>query len=421
MDKVLCGQFLIQKKLGAGSFGTIYEGEIISNSKKVAIKLERVNCAIPQLSYESRLYQVFSSSVSVPRIYWFGNNQRYNVMVIDLLSKSLEDLLVQCGHKLSVKTVLMVAYQMITCVEFIHKKSFIHQDIKPDNFAMGLGNQSNQVFVIDFGLSKKYQDPETHEHIRYSDGKSLTGTPRYASINALKGVRQARRDDMESLGYVWAYLLRGSLPWMGISTKDTKIKYDLICESKISTPPESLFKGFPKEFAEYLHIVKKLSFAEEPKYEQYKQMMKDALLREGYTFDYMYDWVSTKQPKLPKTKVSQINEKLPKPTIIREVVQSPPKSSVDGSETSNTLIGSSCTGDSEEPATCEAVAGSENSRLIPLADNKAQASVLPKDPFLKSVPFVATKEIKTDTSNPIKGASFKKPPSTFLPRWMIQN
>ena len=113
---------------------------------------------------------------------------------------------------------------------------------------MGVGQHSNQVYVIDFGLSKKYRDPTTKAHILYVENKALTGTARYASINAMRGCEQSRRDDLESLGYVWLYFLRGALPWQGLPARTTKQKYEKILKVKIETSLEDLCQGFPEEF-----------------------------------------------------------------------------------------------------------------------------------------------------------------------------
>jgi len=102
---------------------------------------------------------------------------------------------------------------MITRLESMHNNNFIHRDMKPDNFLMGLKGKAAVVYVIDFGLSKRYRDPKTGQHIPYRDGKSLTGTARYASVNTHIGIEQSRRDDLESIGYILLYLLKGSLPW----------------------------------------------------------------------------------------------------------------------------------------------------------------------------------------------------------------
>jgi casein kinase I homolog HRR25 len=136
------------------------------------------------------LVEVFSLNnlVGIPFVRWYGTEGDYNCMVIDLLGPSLEDLFNFCGRKFTLKTVLLLADQLISRIEFLHSKNFLHRDIKPDNFLMGNGKRGNQVNVIDFGLAKKYRDPRTHLHIPYKENKNLTGTARYASINTHLGV-----------------------------------------------------------------------------------------------------------------------------------------------------------------------------------------------------------------------------------------
>lgn len=300
MERIVGGHYKLGTRIGAGSFGKIFTAENIHSHRKVAIKMENSHSRVPQLAYESKLYAIFSGGTGIPRLHWYGTEGSHNIMIIDLLGKSLEDLFVQCHHRFSLKTVLMLADQMISCVEFLHNKNFIHRDIKPDNFAMGLGSSSNQVFIIDYGLSKKYRDQHTHTHIPYIEGKSLTGTARYASVGALKGIEQSRRDDLESLGYVWLYLLRGGLPWMGLNGKDQKQKYNRICDVKSKTSFVDLCKGFPNEFVKYFNAVRSLRFTDKPNYSELKQMFRDLFIKLGYVYDYQYDWVK------PNSNSSQI-------------------------------------------------------------------------------------------------------------------
>jgi len=211
-------------------------------------------------------------------------------MVIDLLGPSLEDLFSFCNRKFSLKTVLMLADQMITRVEYVHAKNFLHRDVKPDNFLIGLGKKANQVHIIDFGLAKKYRDPKTQQHIPYREGKSLTGTARYASLNTHLGIEQSRRDDLEAVGYVLMYFLRGSLPWQGLKANDKKEKYELIMEKKLKTPFEVLCKHFPVEFVAYLNYCRSLRFEDRPDYSYLRRLLKTLFFQEVYQYDFVFDW-----------------------------------------------------------------------------------------------------------------------------------
>ena len=155
---------------------------------------------------------------------------------------------------------------------------------------VGIGKKQHIVYAIDFGLAKRYRDPRTGDHIPYKDGKSLTGTARYASVNTHLGIEQSRRDDLESLGFVFMYFNRGSLPWQGLRAKTKKEKYDAIKEKKVSTSIETLCKGFPEEFSTYLNYCHKLGFDEKPDYGLLRKLFKDLYIRKGYECDYVYDW-----------------------------------------------------------------------------------------------------------------------------------
>lgn len=111
---------------------------------------------------------------------------------------------------------------MIQRIEYIHSRGFLHRDVKPDNFLIGIGKRQHYIHLVDYGLAKRYKDPRTDEHIPYRDDKSLTGTARYASLNTHNGIEQARRDDLECLAFVLIYFMRGNLPWQGVKIADKK-------------------------------------------------------------------------------------------------------------------------------------------------------------------------------------------------------
>lgn len=273
-DFVVAGKYRIVRKIGSGSFGDIYLGVNITSGEEVAVKMESTVARHPQLLYEFKLYKILAGGTGIPHIRHYCTERNYNVLVMDLLGPSLEDLFNFCGRQFSLKTVLMLVDQMIVRLEFVHLKNFIHRDIKPDNFLMGIARHCNKLFLIDFGLAKKFRDPIRKTHIQYREDKHLTGTARYASVNAHLGIEQSRRDDLESLGYVLMYFNRGSLPWQGLKATNKKQKYDKISEKKMSTPVEVLCKGYPAEFAMYLNYCRTLRFDEPPDYMYLRQLFR---------------------------------------------------------------------------------------------------------------------------------------------------
>mmetsp|Transcript_164026 Transcript_164026/g.398638 ORF Transcript_164026/g.398638 Transcript_164026/m.398638 type:complete len:351 (-) Transcript_164026:233-1285(-) len=283
-------KYRLGKKIGSGSFGDIYLGTNVSTGEEVAMKLESTKSKHPQLVYEAKLYKILQGAVGIPYIRWYGVEGSYNVLVMDLLGYSLEDLFNRCGRRFNLKTVLMIADQVLLRIEYVHSKSFIHRDIKPDNFLIGLGRRSNVIYIIDFGLAKRYRDPKTHVHIMYRENKHLTGTPRYASINNHLGIEQSRRDDLESLGYVFLYFLRGSLPWQGLRANTKKQKYQKIMEKKMATPIDLLCKGFPDEFRIYFEYCRALRFADKPDYAYLRRLFKDLAMRSEIEYDGNFDW-----------------------------------------------------------------------------------------------------------------------------------
>lgn len=272
--------------------------------------------------YESKIYKILqnggnfsliNSSAGIPGVHWFGLEGDFNCMVMELLGQSLEDLFTQCNRRFSLKTVLMLADQMLQRIEFLHSNNFLHRDIKPDNFLIGIGKKKHILHMIDFGLSKRFREPKTGVHIPYKDGKSLTGTARYASVNTHVGVEQSRRDDLESIGYLLVYFLRGTLPWQGLNAKTKDQKYEKIKQKKISTSVEALTLGLPEQFTSFLNYCKSLKFDEKPDYTYLKRIFKELMNKNGFDNDYQYDWIKGGKPQISHAPSSEFIEQLNKP------------------------------------------------------------------------------------------------------------
>ncbi|SCV00704.1 LANO_0F08196g1_1 [Lachancea nothofagi CBS 11611] len=304
--------YAVGPKIGEGSFGVIFEGENVlgQESGPVAIKFEPRRAEAPQLRDEFRAYKILAGLPGIPRAYYFGQEGMHNVLVIDLLGPSLEDLFEWCGRRFSVKTTCLLAKQMIRRVQSIHERDLIYRDIKPDNFlvaqyqrelpngqlvkscAASAHGDPNLVYVVDFGMAKQFRDPKTKQHIPYKERKSLSGTARYMSINTHFGREQSRRDDLESLGHVFFYFLRGFLPWQGLKVANTKLKYEKIGLTKQKVRPEDLVeRDIPTQFATYLSYCRSLRFEQEPDYDFLVSLMTQALEENGYEDDEHYDWL----------------------------------------------------------------------------------------------------------------------------------
>jgi serine/threonine protein kinase len=280
----------ITRRIGGGSFGEIYMG-IGPNMEKVAVKFEKEGSRCPQLRHEYKVYRELVNCHGFCGVYYFGAQDNHNVMVMDLMGPSLEDLFNKCARKFSLKTVLQIADQLLERVDTLHARHLIHRDIKPANFVIGIGDQGANVYCVDFGLSKRYRHPKNLQHIPHRDGRSLTGTPRYASINNHLGIEQSRRDDLEAIAYILIYFLKGSLPWQGLKAKNASKKYMLILSKKQSVSIAQLCQGCPSQFAEFLAYSRSLKFDAKPDIPYLRKIFRDLYNAQGCpTVGKMWDW-----------------------------------------------------------------------------------------------------------------------------------
>lgn len=354
IDDVRVGdEFRVLEMIGRGAFGDVYRGEHVLTKKKVAVKLSPAGTEKQRqrslLIDEARVCKLLCpggprgvppdiDSSGVSRVYWYGQQGEFHCLIIDLLGPSLSELFNYCGRRFTINTVLRLGEQMVTRIEYLHSKHLLHNDVKPENFLLGTGQQSGTVFVIDFGLAAPFRDPLTLQHEKYKDGTSFAGTPRFSSRNLHMGIRSSRRDDLESVVLVMLWLMRGGhLPWdnchipdgsmlSGVKSMDDgapmspkspmspvmmrklqqeqqkldevralergrdKITYRT-GQRMLCTPSAELCRGYPPEIADFYAYCGGLRFSDKPDYEYLRNLCNLAARRDGGVAYEEFDWV----------------------------------------------------------------------------------------------------------------------------------
>lgn len=285
--------------IGSGSFGKVLYGMSVDRKIEFGIKFEKANIKNSVIYEELKIYGDLKGGEGIPNIYWSGDYKNYKVFIMDLLGPSL-DKFYKISNKLNLQTTIHFGEQMVNRLEYLHSKSYIHRDVKPNNFLLGKYNRKfddDRVYVIDFGLSKKYIDERTKKHYDYNECSKFVGTPRYASINTHKGIRQSRRDDLESVAYILIYFLNGELPWQGIRAKTKSEKKEKIKDSKINFDIQMQCVNkelIPQELMSFLEYTKSLEFAEKPDYNYIRSLFEKIKKKNGYDkFDRsrnMWEW-----------------------------------------------------------------------------------------------------------------------------------
>ena len=290
IGETLFNKYKLIRKLGQGSFGSIYEAQSIYSNKLYAVKIEDMKQEQFILEEESAILS-YLNIPQIPKIKSFGYSGSFIILVMELLGKSLDKIFNELpSKKMSIRCVCNIAYQLLYIFELMHNNNIIHRDIKPANIAIGREEKSKYIYLLDFGLSKKYRSSKTKKHFPFTQGKKLIGNARYSSINALNGNTQSRRDDLESLGYLLLYLLLGRLPWQGYISHSKEDKYYKIKQIKNQTTPEELCEGLPPQFEEYIKYTRNLEYEQDPDYNYLRNLFLSVLKKYNWEFDYYYDW-----------------------------------------------------------------------------------------------------------------------------------
>jgi serine/threonine protein kinase len=286
----IADRFETVKEIGRGSFSRVYLALDQKKRRKCALKYETMRrTGHAKLGIEKEVYEALEGRPGIARIYWTGSHGKDNVMAMQLLGPSLNDLFDDCEREFSMKTIALLADQIIRNIEQVHAAGYIHRDIKPGNFAVGRGSARNEVFVIDFGLAKRYKDPKTDKHIPSVKGKKFVGTPRYGSINAHMGKEQSRRDDLESIGYMLAYFYLGCLPWHGIEVNDKVERNKRFLQAKQEWK-RKILKILPWPLRKYLEYVHDLEFEEKPDYRYLRGLFRVHAKKSGFEYDDKFEW-----------------------------------------------------------------------------------------------------------------------------------
>ena len=288
-NRILFKKYKFIKIIGKGAFGFVFKGINIQNNSEIAIKVEKKSSLFHFLETECNFLLILKG-YGIPEIKSYGYSNNFYFLIEELLGQNLAQIY-NSRKTFTLKDISMVAIQAIDRIEFIHSKYVIHRDVKPENFLLGYDNNSI-IYLIDFGMARKYKSSKTGKHLKYSLTGKLFGTFRYLSYNASRGVEQSRRDDLESIGYMLVYLRNGTLPWKGLNLKgsNVKAKYHHSLDLKRFTTPEDLCKNLPQEFAEYVRYCRNLGFEDDPNYNYLRNIFKGLLIKMRENNDSNFTW-----------------------------------------------------------------------------------------------------------------------------------
>ncbi len=294
----LTGDYFLNKQIGKGSFGKIYQVTSTQDSATYAAKVistsETDDNKFSELSKETIILKKLEKEEGFPKVKDLVVNTNSEILIMSLLGPNLQSLLKESGGRFSLKTVLMIGMQTLKRIEILHSKGILHRDLKPENLVIGHQKDSlSTVYLIDFGLATAFMDTKNH-HIPFNKKGHVVGTLYYLSVYGHLGIQASRRDDLITLGYLLLHLFYGQLPWINVKG-DMQEKVLSIFQLKSTITLEKLCQGLPNEFVQYFRYVLNLPFFQKPNYlfleELLSKMMKDG----GFKNDGHFDWIQKKQ------------------------------------------------------------------------------------------------------------------------------
>ena len=318
-EKLIFGKYKILKLISKGCFGQVYIGVNILNRQYFAIKIE--NRFGKSCSLEKEAYILYNlKGPGIPSILSFGHVGKYNILVQTLLGKSLEKIWRENNCKLNIKDICMIAIQTLERIEYVHSKFYLHRDIKPANFLIG-NPDDYQIYLIDFGIAKKYRSSRTGKHIKNNKINKLFGTSLFMSMNVVNGNEQSRKDDLESLGYMYIFLATGELPWSRIKATTIDDMIDKIIDIKEKTSIEEICKNMPNEMVLYLEYVRNLTFNQNPDYDYLRYLFLTILAKNGLNNDNLFSWVDQRYTSII-SKVKNPRRASFKSRLLRKIIDS---------------------------------------------------------------------------------------------------
>ena len=287
---LIFGKYKLTKIIGSGSFGFVYKGINIIDKKGVAVKVEKKDIGLNLLEKES--YYLYNlKGIGVPEVVSYGYSGKYNILVQTLLGESLGKIFYKNNYHFPLKDICMFSIQILDRIEYVHSKYIIHRDIKPENFLIG-DPDKYMIYIIDFGLSKKYKSSRTNKHVQFRLTKKFTGTARYASLNSIRGSEQSRRDDLEAIGYMLLYFFNGGkLPWQGVSCKQKAEKYVKIYTMKKNLNLDEFCKDMPREIIYFMNYARGLEFEQKPDYNYLRSLFENVLKANRTSNDLHFSWI----------------------------------------------------------------------------------------------------------------------------------